>query len=123
MKTLKTLLFNVKKNTMTEVEIEDKLQLFYSALGVDIIELPMRSIGGKVFTIMCDEEGLLKDGARVSCISRSNIDDIIAGNVMFFNDDGCGDLESLTDDDIDLIRSNVGLAQDNSGIHRVVIMD
>ena len=120
---LKTLLFNVKKNTMTEVEIEDKLQLFYAALGVDIIELPMRSIGGKAFTIMCDEEGLLKDGAVASCISRTNRHDLIVGNVMFFNDNGCGDLKSLTEDDIDLIRSNVGLAQDRYGIHRVVIMD
>lgn len=111
---------------MSEIEIKDELDDFYKNLDCDMIELPMRKIDGKTFTIMCDEEGLLKDKPIAACISKKYSDDMIFGNVMFFNNDGMGDLESLTDDDIRRIKLHVNIVMDRNHpamFHHIIQMD
>lgn len=103
---MKTLLLNVYKNQVEEIEIEDDLDAFYQALGCDMIEIPTRYIAGKPYSIMCDEEGLMREDVRISAIS--DFGEIrLVGNLMFFNDDGEGHLLGLSDADIKHIRQYI----------------
>lgn len=125
MKKMKTLLLDVRQKELREIEIEDDLHAFYKALDVDMIELPMRCIGDKEYSIMCDEEGLLKANPIISCISETNRTDVICGSVMFFNTDyDTAELVGLTDDDIKNIREHVRISVDGKGdMHPVVLYD
>lgn len=122
---MKTLLLNVKENTLTEMDVPNTLENIYEALGVTMIEMPVRSIGGKAFTLICDEEGMLKADPKVACVSKRTEYDIIVGNVMFVNDNLEGDVDSLTDEDIDLIRDNCHNVFDPNckEIRKIVVMD
>ena len=111
MKTLKTILLNVHAFPMVTADVitvEDDLHAFYEKLQCDLIELPQRKIGDKYFTIMCDEEGAIKMDPICSAVdNEEDQNPMLFGSLMFFNDDGEGDLTSLTDEDIGIIMSHI----------------
>ena len=74
-------------------EIESNLDTYYSEIGCDCIEIPERCIGGKLFNIICDEEGLLKDHPILSAVGNG-YQEAIFGNLIV-----CG----LADDDQNII--------------------
>ena len=105
-KMLKTILLNVEKGNVEELEVENELHAFYKTMNVDMIEFTYRKIGKKVFTIMCDEEGLLKGNPIPSAINERGQVQIV-GNLLFFNDSDDGDLKSLSEKDIKEIKENL----------------
>lgn len=126
MKMLLTVHLDLEHNRVCVAKVADELEAFYQVLNVDMIELPIRSICGKEYAIMCDEEGLLKDNPIISCMNCSGPEYAICGNVMIFNEGEDGELESLTLADIDMIEKRIKLVPDErhpAGIHPVLILD
>ena len=77
------------------------------ALGCDWMEVVCRRFGGKAYTIICDEEGLLKEHNRdkISIATGSNNDEIIeviVGKVLICKTKG-DNFQSLNKSDIELI--------------------
>lgn len=100
-------LIDVVKGTAQVVECENDLHAWYKLLNCDIVEMPERQIKGKYYTFICDEEGLLKNNPIVSAINE-NMEPMLYGNLLIFNIDSenC-DIADLTDEDIEVIKSNI----------------
>ena len=88
-----------------------KLNDFYREIGCDCIDIARRSVGGKMFDIFVDDEGLLKADAG-ECISAIAVEDgevapQLVGTLVFANHDAAGNTTDLTLDDTLLISSKV----------------
>ena len=95
---MKTILVDVNEQCMKPVDVADKLDEFYQLLNCDTIDITERNIGGQQFSVMCDDEGLLKDGARVSALNSGG-EPALVGNLMFFHTDPNGNLVGLSEDE------------------------
>lgn len=99
------LVFNVKQKKFYEAECNE-LKDYYKHLECNCFDIANRRIGGEVFSIYLDDEGLFKKKIEVSAINRS-LDErtILVGNLIFSRTDINGETISLTDKDIELIKS------------------
>lgn len=99
---------------VAEVKVEDELEVWYDLLECETIDIVNRTIGDKVFTFVCDDEGIFRQPIP-SAISGSEADDsqeiILMGNIFICKDRYDEDLEgvvldSLSDDEILYILKN-----------------
>jgi len=118
---MKTILVDVHEQCMRPVDVADKLDEFYRLLRCDTIDITERNIGGKQFSVMCDDEGLLKNGAIVSAVD-SNGEPVLVGNLLFFHTDPNGNLLGISDDECQhlLACSATYLNLDQFGIYPVI---
>ena len=72
-KTIKGVLLDTEKGTAKITSLCDKLDAYYAALHCDIIDIVTRKIGDKLFSIVCDDEALLKDSPVVSAIAKARL--------------------------------------------------
>lgn len=93
---MKTILLDVYDQSIKPVDVNDKLSEFYRLLRCSTIDITLRDIGGKVFDVMCDDEGLLTDNPIVSAFDSDGRMALV-GNLLFFHTDGEGNLVGLTD--------------------------
>ena len=88
-----------------------KLDDFYREIGCSCIDIVRRSIGGKMFDIFIDDEGLLKTGAgeRISAIAMEDGSPFpqLVGTLVFANHDAAGNTTDLSLDDTLLISSKI----------------
>ena len=102
---------NVKDCTAEVVEFEDELSAMYGLCDCDCIDIASRYIGNSAYSIICDDEGLLKDPStiRVSGIDTDG-NAMLVGNLVFVarDEDNPGELRSLSDDEIAKLRRNTG---------------
>ena len=113
-----------KDNRIEPVEVKDELQEYYDLIECDCIEIVARRIGDTYFDIICDEEGLLKDNPRVSAVDTDGCP-MFVGNLIFSHISDEGETESVTDEEIELIRENTGIAftEDGRIVGMVVELD
>lgn len=117
---MKTMLIDVNKNKVQVLDIVDSLDVFYAKLDCRCIDIVTRKIGGVEFDIMCDDEGLFKSYPIPSaCDDLGGI--MFVGNIMLFHNDGKGNLTGLTDRDIEMLRSHIGLYFDEEICRKVLI--
>lgn len=115
------LLVDVHSGVCVKKTIEDKLSAYYEVLHCDLVEIVPRRIGGRRFCIICDEEGLLKSGCRVSGIFTSGRPALV-GNLFICHTSG-SDLDSLTDDDFAFLRGFIVTLLYNDGTQTKAIKD
>lgn len=82
--------------------IDKSLAGYYSLLRCDMIDMPERYIGKRVFTIICDDEGLLKAPAYVSAVG-SDGSPMLVGPLFVVKFDGVDDVTSLSDEELDYV--------------------
>ena len=100
-------LIDPKTNTAKPAMIQANLSSYYETLSCDIIDIGSRTIGGKRYAVICDDEALCKADPLISAISDW-------GQPMLFNalfvvneDYSAGELLSLTQEDIDHISKHI----------------
>ena len=103
--TIRGYLLNPYTGTAEETEIPNTLDSLSKTLNVQWIDIIHRRIGGKVFCIVCDDEGLLRDDPKPSAVDSSGAP-ILAGP-LFITNEGYEDLADLTDLDVKLLDSFV----------------
>ena len=103
---MKTVLLEVHNETVLEINIRPEIDAYYFALRCTSIDIVERKIGGKWFDVMCDDEGLLKEEVKISAINDMG-EPMLVGNLMFFHNDGEGNLVGLSDEDVDHIKKNI----------------
>lgn len=82
--------------TVRYTKATDELSTYYEMLDCSMIEMPRRKIGGLLYTIICDEEALLKDNP-IPTVFDINGKPMIYGNVFFcLTDEAKGECCSLT---------------------------
>ena len=99
------------KNTITGVlvdsfqrradraEIPAELSSYYAALDCRCIDIVSRTIGGKRFDIICDDEGLMREDCRISAFDR-NWQPMLCGSLFVCKHNSEGEEVSLTDREI-----------------------
>ena len=106
---MKAIYLNVKENQPPKVvEIEDSLDTFYKLIGCELIEIPMIKIGNRIYHLICDESGLLKENPITSVVNTT-YQQLIVGNILLVSGDitDDGNLIGLNDEDIKIIYQNV----------------
>ena len=101
------MLIDVTNNSVKIVAVPDELTEYYRILNCEYIDIYRRKIGDRWYSVICDDEGALKEGAIVSAMD-------VQGRIAFFgnlfilsgrNDDA--ELHSLTDSEIANLYPNV----------------
>lgn len=103
---IQTIYLNVEKGYAPKVKfIENEIETFYSLINCRYVEIYKRNINGKDFTIICDENGALKEKPIISAVSHK-------GYIMFFGNliiagipNKEGNLTNLSDNDVMFILS------------------
>ena len=103
---MKVLLLDTDRLQPQVVETEGGLDEWYRLLRCDLIDIVSRQIGGRYFDIICDDEGLLRGGAKVTALTPQQ-EPLLVGNLVICNYDREGGEASLTDEDIELILQNI----------------
>lgn len=86
----------------------------YPIVDCDLFDIPTRYIKGKPFDIYLDDEGLLK-GKPVTAASDDGLE-VLVGNLFFCKHNDEGGIESLTDEDVNLILSSVDVDLDGARV-------
>lgn len=98
-KTIKGVLLDTEKGTAKITSLCDKLDAYYAALHCDIIDIVTRKIGDKLFSIVCDDEALLKDSPIVSAVSGRRKPMLFGSLFVVSDDNEDGELVGLMDED------------------------
>ena len=98
-KTIKGVLLDTEKGTAKITSLCDDLDAYYAALHCDIIDIVTRKIGDKLFSIVCDDEALLKDRPIVSAVSGRRKPMLFGSLFVVSDDNEDGELVGLTDED------------------------
>lgn len=100
---IKVVYFNaIEKKDPEIMEIEDNVETFHKLLKCDCIDIVKRDIYMRPYRIIVDDEGALKEGARLSAISLTKGCCPLYGNLIIC-DANPPELESLSDDAANLI--------------------
>lgn len=84
------------------------MQSYYNLLECNTIDIIRRKIGKRYFHIICDDEGMLVEGPKISAIS--NLGEIrLVGNLVICSDmvTESGDLVGLSDEEAEYIRKRI----------------
>lgn len=103
------ILIDTKNNTAKTVTIDDMLEAYYSALNCSCIDIVERTIGWrkKYFTIVCDDEGLLKATPCISAVSDLG-EPMLVGSLFITDfDPSTGELVSLSNEELSYVLDHV----------------
>ena len=110
---------------VVEIEGNSHLDRFYELIGCRCIDICVRTIGGKQYNIVLDDEGLLVDSPVFSAFEPQGTP-MLAGNLVILGmEEGSCELASLTDEDVSRIRKSMTLAIDTGrmNVYPVVIAE
>lgn len=96
---MKGFLVNVNEKTAGAVEFEAGLDNYYRLLDCDCIDIVTRTVDGREFDIICDDEALLKDSPVPSAIGKHG-QAVLFGNLLIVHHDEEGNTVGLSDDDV-----------------------
>ena len=102
---IKAYLIDVINETHKAVEIENKLADYYRELQCTVIDIQERKIGKKVFDIICDDEGLFKQPAKISAIDNLGSPMFVGNLLVVKNKDG--ETTTLSDEDVYYVSEHV----------------
>ena len=97
-------LVDVNAGTVKETTIEANLNSYYKILDCTCIDIVVRRLGPYQFDIICDDEGLFRENARVSAIDPMG-QPMLVGNLFFCHHDEKGNMTSLHPEEITFILS------------------
>ena len=111
-KNITGILINPQEGIAAPVTMEDSLNAYYTALDCSCIDIVDRTIGRskKRFSIVCDDEGLLKDDPYISAIS-AKFEPMLVGSLFVVSCDyESGELESLSEQELEYVLDHVYFA-------------
>lgn len=103
---MKAILLSTQENTARVVSPEG-LDDYYRLIGCDCIDIVTRKIGRKVYDIIVDDEGLLKDDPVISAIDNLGRVMLVGSLIICGLADEEGELTDLTPKDIEYIRKRI----------------
>lgn len=121
MDTFRTLFINPKAKFCQVVNLtkENYFKHAYAVMDVDCLDVVYLELEGHTFTVLCDDEALLKNEIYFSLFDSSS--PLIAGNVIIMHEspvdeEGNSILLDLTDEEIEIIQRNlVTVTNSNTG--------
>lgn len=95
---IKAFLVDIQSKRAEAVEFEPSLKKYYELLHCDTIDIVERSVGGRVFDIICDDEGLMVDKPVISAIDGA-CEPMLVGSLLFAHHDNEGATTGLSEED------------------------
>lgn len=95
-KKLYGVLLDVCNEKFEAIEIEDTLDELYRVTNCSCIDMPVRKIGRKYFTLICDDEGLCKANPKISAIDNLGQPQLVGNLFIVSAENVNGELQSLT---------------------------
>ena len=121
---MKMLLIDSGRGEDRVVETEGGLDNYYKLLDCELIDITTRSIGGELFDIILDDEGLLKDDRIVSAVDKKGHPALVGNLLISKADEEEGRQIGLTDDEIFFCQLHIADATSPDGNHfHVIILD
>ena len=108
-KTITGILINPENGTAAPITLEDSLSSFYASLDCTCIDIVDRTIGRskKRFSIVCDDEGLLKAAPCISAVSDL-CEPMLVGSLFIADfDHDTGDLASLSEQEQEYVLDHI----------------
>lgn len=104
---MKAIWIDVESDEVKVIDTKADLKAMYAMCNCDCIDIAVRSIGGKPYNIVVDDEGLLKSNWTIGALNHDN-ELMLAGNlvVLGINRRTC-DFAGLTDADVENIMGYV----------------
>ena len=102
-------LIDTEANTAKVTALDDTLESYYAALHCSCIDIVSRTIGEskKYFTIVCDDEGLLKAAPCISAVSDL-CEPMLVGSLLITDfDHDTGDLASLSEHELEYVLDHI----------------
>ena len=102
-------LIDTEANTAKAVTLDNTLEAYYSALNCSCIDIVERTIGEseKYFTIVCDDEGLLKAAPCISAVSYL-CEPMLVGSLFIADfDHDTGGLASLSGHELEYVLDHI----------------
>ena len=110
---IKVLVFNAKRNNANEMayaaekkhfEVKTVVNMPYAfaeVIGCQYIDIVKRQIGGKLYSVIFDEDGFNADDPRISLLAPHNpVQNIFGTVVIAGTEDEHGELSDLSDEDV-----------------------
>lgn len=122
-KDIEGILLDVNTGSISVKKLDGSLQSFYEALNCDTIDIVERKIAGKPFSIVCDDEGLLKGDPAISAIDAQDRP-MLVGSLFIANSEYTPDgvvLSSLSAADKEAIVSASRLAFCGHQLRRILV--
>ncbi len=100
-------LIDTRKGTAGAVEFEREDGSYNRLIGCDMLQFQERSVGGKYFDLITDEEALNSDNPVISAFN-SKRECMQVGNILVLGlpEEGSGTSTSLTAEDVKLIEAH-----------------
>ena len=96
---LKMFLLDVENETASELDVVDDLDEFYRLLNCRCIDIVERTVAGRQFTFIVDDEG--KDNPKISALDFAEWEPMLVGNLLICHTDfDSGELTALSVDDV-----------------------
>lgn len=89
-------LLDVRNEKFEAIEIEDTLDELYRVCDCTCIDMPVRKIGRKYFTLICDDEGLCKTDPKISAIDNLGRPQLVGNLFIVSAENADGELQGLT---------------------------
>lgn len=103
---IRGVLIDPEKEAGAVVELDKNLDAYYEALDCRCIDIVQRTIGGRSFDVICDDEALLVDAPCPSAISPLG-EVMLCGKLFVVQFDGRDDVRSLSDEEVAHVLRNV----------------
>lgn len=120
---MRMILIDTENNSSRIIETEGGLENYYKLLNCDLIDITERKIDGQYFDIICDDEGLFKEGNQVSAVSEDGRPQLV-GSLLICNHDGEGGESGLSDEDLEKVSKRLAIATSPDGEkYHVIVID
>lgn len=103
---MKVMLIDTEIMQPQVIETPGGLEEWQRLIGCRVIDIACRKIGGKYFDFIIDDEGLFRQGAKVTVLNAEQ-KAVLVGNLIICNFDSEGNETTLTDEDIRLIENHL----------------
>lgn len=101
-------LVDVNNSKFEVIQTDKDFQLcnYYDFLNCDTIDIVRRRIGNRYYEVICDDEGLLKAGNKISAVD-SELTTMFVGNLFIRGQAREGEMTNLTLNDINHIKDRM----------------
>jgi len=98
---------DVFKGTAEPVLFRNELADYYRLLNCNLIDIVEAEIGGRLFDIIVDDEGLMKEDPKPSAFDKDEKPLLCGSLLLCHNDPETGHETALTNEDITLLLSKI----------------
>ena len=105
---MKGLLIDVHNAKIQEVEVSE-LDDYYKWIGCENIDITSRKVGGRIYDIICDDEGFFHEPVLVSAVDSEQNAMLVGNLIVMGNSEGDEILHGLSNEELKHLKKNLAV--------------